>query len=461
MSKTDLLLKKFMNIVTIGWWNGQSNLLSAFYEYFWKNWDLGKKVNLSAIVSMSDDWRTTWKLMRAFDSELWIHLPPPGDLRRCLFSLSDSKFRKNFQLLFESLISDEDEKIKNFTIKKIFFETIKKILSDEKNFPVVEKIYEDWRKILCDEKNFSEEEVKNLQVKKNFEEFLNQEWYFFEHVKKVLWDFLDFKIPLEESIVWHKCWNVVMAWLYTEKWKFWSMIQRIHRLMKVPFDVIPVTMQKAKIVAETDQWETIETQDAISNAADYEWRIEKLELTDCSKESDFNPYAWKKIEEADYIFIWPWDIFTSIWANFIFPKTKEYFKNTNAKIYFIANNTNKKWEASWFAVIDFIEKVIKFLWVDIDWIFVNDKKLDLSNEENEKFKNDISVKWWDFVYITEQEEEFFKAKWIKIIKWDFLDRKVYYKHNKENLMKKLFEEIFDSWSLEIKEKFFDFFKRVF
>jgi 2-phospho-L-lactate transferase/gluconeogenesis factor (CofD/UPF0052 family) len=31
------------------------------------------------------------------------------------------------------------------------------------------------------------------------------------------------------------------------------MIQRIHRLMKVPFDVIPVTMEKAKIVAETDQ----------------------------------------------------------------------------------------------------------------------------------------------------------------------------------------------------------------
>jgi len=440
-----------MNIVTIGWWNGQSNLLSAFYEYFQQNWDLWKKVKLSAIVSMSDDWRTTWKLMRAFDSELWIHLPPPWDLRRCLFSLSDSKYRKHFQMIFESLISDEDESIKNFSIKRIFSTTVKKILNDQKEY--FSFFNDKW------EKKPDEEIEKIKKIKEDFENFSQSE--FFNHIKNILWDFLDYKIPLEESIKWHKCWNLIMAWLYVEKWKFWSMIQRIHKLMKVPFDVIPVTMHKANIQAETDQWELIETQDAISNAAEYEWRIEKLDLMEDSKESNFNPYAGQRILEADYIFIWPWDIFTSIWANFIFPKTKEYFEKTKAKIYFIANNTNKKWEANWFWIIDFKQEVAKFLWRKVDWIFVNNKQMDFSPEEEKKFKEDISVKWWDLVYLQDVEREFFQSIWVKVIEWDFLDKKTYYKHNKENLMKKIFEEIFYSWKSEIKEKISDFFEEVF
>jgi len=74
-------------IVTIGWWNGQSNLLDAFYRY------LDKDIEISSIVSMSDDWRTTWKLMKEFEKQLNLHLPPPRDLRRCLFMMSDSKKR--------------------------------------------------------------------------------------------------------------------------------------------------------------------------------------------------------------------------------------------------------------------------------------------------------------------------------------------------------------------------------
>ena len=440
-----------MKIVTIGWWNGQSNLLSAFYEYFWKNWNMGKKIHLSAIVSMSDDWRTTWKLMRAFDSELWIHLPPPGDLRRCLFSLSASKYRKHFQMLFESLVFDEDESIRNFSIKRIFWETIKKILKDQKEF--FSFFDEKW-------KRKSDEEIKEIKkIKEDFENFSKSEFYF--HIKNVLWEYIDFKIPLDESIKWHKCGNLIMAGLYMERWKFWSMIQKIHKLMNVPFDVIPVTMNKANIKAETDQWEIIETQDAISNAAEYEWRIENLDLMDDSKESNFNPYAGQRILEADYIFIWPWDIFTSIWANFIFPKTKEYFKQTKAKIYFIANNTNKKWEANWFWIIDFKKEVAKFVWRTVDWIFVNNKKINFTPEEEKKFKEDISVKWWDLVYLSDEEREFFRSIWLKVIEWDFLDKKTYYKHNKENLMKKIFEEIYSSSSEKIRLALENFLEKNF
>ncbi len=69
-----------IKITTIGWGNGQSNLLDAFYENLWEN------IEITSVVSMSDDGRTTGELMWAFNDELGLHLPPPGDLRRCLFS---------------------------------------------------------------------------------------------------------------------------------------------------------------------------------------------------------------------------------------------------------------------------------------------------------------------------------------------------------------------------------------
>ena len=59
------------HIVTIGGGNGHSNILAGIHETF------ENRVNLSSIVSMSDDGRTTGLLMRYFSEDLSIHFPPP------------------------------------------------------------------------------------------------------------------------------------------------------------------------------------------------------------------------------------------------------------------------------------------------------------------------------------------------------------------------------------------------
>ncbi len=76
---------------------------------------------------MSDDWRTTWELIRAFDDELWLHLPPPWDLRRCLFSLSNSDYKDYFKLVFEYVFLNE-EKIWDLTIFELFKQVNKELL---------------------------------------------------------------------------------------------------------------------------------------------------------------------------------------------------------------------------------------------------------------------------------------------------------------------------------------------
>ncbi len=63
-----------INVVTIWWWNGSYNLLSAIRD--------NDDYNISAIISMSDSWGSTWVLRE----ELWVL--PPWDIRRWIMALS-------------------------------------------------------------------------------------------------------------------------------------------------------------------------------------------------------------------------------------------------------------------------------------------------------------------------------------------------------------------------------------
>lgn len=67
------LLKK-INITTIGWWNWSYWMLSSLRE--------NEDYDLSAIISMSDSWWSTWILREEFD------ILPPWDVRRWVMALS-------------------------------------------------------------------------------------------------------------------------------------------------------------------------------------------------------------------------------------------------------------------------------------------------------------------------------------------------------------------------------------
>jgi len=63
-----------INITTIGWWNGSYWILSSIRD--------NDDYNISAIISMSDSWGSTWVLRKEF----WVL--PPWDIRRWIMALS-------------------------------------------------------------------------------------------------------------------------------------------------------------------------------------------------------------------------------------------------------------------------------------------------------------------------------------------------------------------------------------
>jgi uncharacterized cofD-like protein len=209
----------------------------------------------------------------------------------------------------------------------------------------------------------------------------------------------------------------------------------MHNLLDVRGKVIPVTTKKARIRAILGNWEIIESQDRISNVAEYSAGIADLELTDCSSWASHNEEVHNSIINSDYIVVWPGDLFTSIISNFIIWGVKQSLQESNAKIIYIWNSTNKWWETMWLTQLDFINKIERFLWKRIDYFILNDKKPILSDNEKIAFKNDISIKGWDFLFLSPWEKSELLRRKIEVIEADLLDNHSFYKHNKEIISK--------------------------
>lgn len=153
---------------------------------------------------MSDDGRTTGELMRKFQEELALHLPPPGDLRRCLFMMSGSRQRDEFQQYLETVI-ERDIKISDLTVWDYF-----RLVGAEESFK------------------------KHLEILAGDQRE----------------NFLNFVLPLHSSIKGHKVGNILMANLYYNLEKdYYNMLKLMHKILEVEAEIIPVTTQRAYIRA--------------------------------------------------------------------------------------------------------------------------------------------------------------------------------------------------------------------
>lgn len=373
-------------IVTIWGGNGQSNLLDAMQRYFPKG-----KYAISSIVSMSDDGRTTGELMRKFQEELGLHLPPPGDLRRCLFMMSGSQKRNEFQQYLETVI--------------------------ERDIAISELRLWDYFKLVGADSDFKKHLKKFTSGTENF---------------------LDFTLPLSSSIKGHKVGNILMGNLYYNLWKdYYAMLELMHKLLEVEANIIPVTTGKAYIKAILGNGEVIETQDRISNVASYSSGIADLQLMEDSKHAYQHKDVFKAVKKADYIIISPGDLFTSTISNFVIGGVKEVIQKTDAKIIYICNSTNKWGETQGLTCLDFVNKIERFLGRRIDYFISNNTRLDMSREDKERFKNNVSVKWGDFLYLSDGEKDELTRRKIHYIEADLLDRESFYKHDKVALAKLL------------------------
>ena len=151
---------------------------------------------------------------------------------------------------------------------------------------------------------------------------------------------------------------------------FEEAVDILSEMFDVQGKVIPVTLDDAQLCVELVDGQKIigETNIDIPKH-DGNLRIKNAYLTGGGV---LNPRAREAILHADFIVIWPGDLYTSIVPNLLTIGMREALAESKAKIIYICNIMTKHGETDGFEVRDFVEVVERYIGTGIlDFVLVN------------------------------------------------------------------------------------------
>ena len=201
----------------------------------------------------------------------------------------------------------------------------------------------------------------------------------------------------------HSAGNMLLTMLSRYTGNFPAGVAALAEILNVDGTILPVTIDRATLVAELTDGNRIYGEEAIDlPRGTQRERIKDVFLVPHHHDSiSVYPPVLDAIEKADYIFIGPGDLFTSIIPNLIVPGVKKALQKTSAKIYFTINIMTKFGETHKFSGKDFVIKLEECLGRQVNGIIGNSAKpiqkiLDIYSEQKSDFVNiDTADPFWN------------------------------------------------------------------
>lgn len=174
----------------------------------------------------------------------------------------------------------------------------------------------------------------------------------------------------------HNAGNMLLTMLSRYTGSFPSAIKTLSEILEIDGTVLPATTDKATLVAELSDGRRIYGESAIDiPIGDQREKIKEIFLVPHFNNSiSVYPPVVEAIENSDYIFIGPGDLFTSIIATLIVPGIKEAIQKTSAKVIFILNIMTKFGETHDFKGYDFVRKLEDCINRQVHGIIMNTSK---------------------------------------------------------------------------------------
>lgn len=135
-------------------------------------------------------------------------------------------------------------------------------------------------------------------------------------------------------------------------------IQRLSTLFNVKGQVIPVTLEQTRLVAEYESGQQVKGEHLIDEPDSNPGRIKNLTLSDSVVA---NPAAVVSIQQSDVIIIGPGDLYTSTLANLIVPGIAEAIKKSQAQIIFINNLMTKRGQTEEMSAADLLNEITRYV----------------------------------------------------------------------------------------------------
>ena len=200
----------------------------------------------------------------------------------------------------------------------------------------------------------------------------------------------------------HNAGNMLLTMLSRYTGSFPTGIQALAEILDVKGTILPVTIDKATLVAELRDGKRIYGQTAIDvpRGAQREKIRDVFLVPHYSDSISVYLPVVEAIKCADYIVIGPGDLFTSIIPNLIVPDVKEALQETSATLLYVVNIMTKFGETDDFTGHDFVRMLEVYIERQVDGIICNtaepdDKLLEQYRKQKAKFvETDDSDKWW-------------------------------------------------------------------
>lgn len=176
----------------------------------------------------------------------------------------------------------------------------------------------------------------------------------------------------------HSAGNMLLTMLSRYTGNFPAGVAALAEILDAEGNILPVTVDRATLVAELTDGNRIYGEEAIDlPRGNQREQIKDVFLVPHHHDSiSVYPPVLDAIENADYIFIGPGDLFTSIIPNLIVPGVKEALQNTSAKIYFFINIMTKYGETHQFSGKNFVLKLEDCLDREVTGLIVNSTQPD-------------------------------------------------------------------------------------
>ncbi len=220
---------------------------------------------------------------------------------------------------------------------------------------------------------------------------------------------LQTRLNSSDKLSGHNAGNMLLSMLSQYAGNFPDGVKALGEILNIKGRVLPVTIDRATLVAELTSGMRLYGEAAIDVPCDGQReKIREVFLVPHHSESVsvYEPVI-SAISEADYVIIGPGDVYTSIVPNFLVPGVKEAFKNTKAKLIYVVNAMTKYGETDGFTPLDFLRIIEDHIGRDLNYILVNNKKpseevlqryhdqrasfVDLDSNQREKIKPRILI----------------------------------------------------------------------
>ena len=171
----------------------------------------------------------------------------------------------------------------------------------------------------------------------------------------------------------HNAGNMLLTMLSRYTGSFPSGISALSEILDVEGTILPVTIDRATLVAELTDGTRIFGERAIDIPEGH--RREKIKdvylVPHHAEKIRVYPPVVEAIECADAIILGPGDLFTSIIPNLVVPGVGEALRKTSAKIIYIVNIMTKFGETHTFQSTDFVRHLEAFTHRPIDIVVAN------------------------------------------------------------------------------------------